>query len=124
MISSPAIGGLFLFKDSRNFLHLEKGYFGAQQLSFKGFFQDRDRIIGRGYLPSVQTYLRLERRGNQVRALCSRNGWEWFSLGTAEFPVSGPLEAGLHAIGRIQSNIYGYFPDGSAIRFSSFQMER
>ncbi len=47
----------------------------------------------------------------------------WFTLGCADFPVEGPLHVGLHAIGNIDRTMYpGAFPDGTAVRFESFQM--
>ena len=69
-----------------------------------------------------RTWLRLERAGSRVRALCSADGSEWFSAGEAEFPVEGPLEVGLFATGTIDRTIYhGAFPDGTAIRFEAFE---
>jgi hypothetical protein len=41
------------------------------------------------------------------------------------FPVEDPLQVGLHAIGHIDRSVYhGAYPDGTAIRFESFQLWR
>jgi hypothetical protein len=38
-------------------------------------------------------------------------------------PVEDPLQVGLHAIGDIDRSVYhGAYPDGTAIRFESFQL--
>jgi regulation of enolase protein 1 (concanavalin A-like superfamily) len=83
-------------------------------------------IIGRGRLdcePGSPVFLRLERVGEQVDALCSADGKAWFSVGSVAFPVAGPLQVGLHAIGMIERTIYhGAYPDGTATRFESFQL--
>ena len=84
-------------------------------------------IIGRGRLQvsdsSDHVFLRLERVGCRVKALCSTDGEEWFTVGSVEFPIEGPLRVGLHAIGNIDRTIYpGAYPDGTAIRFESFTM--
>jgi hypothetical protein len=61
----------------------------------------------------------------RVNALCSANGEEWFTVGQVEFPVEDPVEVGLHAIGQIDRTIYpSAFPEGTAIRFESFEMWR
>ena len=66
--------------------------------------------------------LRLERAGGQVNAYCSADGEQWFTVGQVTFP-EGPAQVGLHAIGEIDRTVYhGAYPDGTAIRFESFQM--
>jgi regulation of enolase protein 1 (concanavalin A-like superfamily) len=67
--------------------------------------------------------LRLERVGERMRALCSADGEEWFSVGSITFPVQSPVQVGLHAIGHIDRTIYhGAYPLGTAIRFESFEL--
>jgi hypothetical protein len=68
-------------------------------------------------------FLRLERIGERVTALCSADGVEWFTVGQVAFPAAGPLQIGLYASGVIDRTIYpGAHPDGTAIRFDSFQL--
>jgi len=129
----PAIGGGLLWKSKENFLRLDKGTRGEQEISFMGCLRNKDVAIGRGRLGSVRAglkpaptsrvFLRMERIGGRVNALCSADGEEWFTVGHAEFPVEDPVEVGLYAIGNIDRTIYhGAYPDGTAIRFESFQL--
>lgn len=126
------IGGLLLWKDDANFLRLVLGSRGTRDVSFEGYIENQSVWIGRGLLPtsndrpraSGETVgLRLERSGSQVRALCSINGEQWFGLGRAAFPVSDPVQVGIHAVGWIDRIIYpGAHSDGTAICFTSFEM--
>ena len=80
-------------------------------------------MIGRGRLCAERLFLRLERLGPQVRAFCSADGQNWFTVGHAEFPIDDPVEVGLHAIGNINRLIYpGAYPEGTAIRFERFEL--
>jgi predicted ATPase len=117
----PAIGGLLLWQDKAHYLVLERGLCGAGDIAFRGCLDNVDRFLGRGRLPARRTWLRLERQGSLVRALCSADGASWLTAGSAEFPVEDPVEVGVHAIGLIDRTIYpGTYPDGTAIRFESF----
>lgn len=79
--------------------------------------------IGSGRLPSERVYLRLERLGSKVNALYSADGVKWFTVGHVDFPFEDPVEVGLHAIGNIDRLVYhGAFPEGTAIRFESFDV--
>jgi hypothetical protein len=122
---TPAIGGFLLWRDKQNYLRLERGVKGPHELSFHGWLANEAAIIGRGRLPAERLFLRLERLGPQVRALCSADGQRWFTVGHVEFPIEQPVEIGLHAIGNINRLIYpGAYLEGTAIRFKSFQMWR
>jgi hypothetical protein len=80
-------------------------------------------MIERGRLPSERLFLRLERLGHRVNALCTADGREWFTVGGVDFPAADPVEVGLHAIGTIDRAIYlGAYPEGTAIRFESFDL--
>jgi hypothetical protein len=60
-----------------------------------------------------------------IRTLCSADGKAWFAVGSAGFPFSdaGKFQIGLYAIGMIDRTVYhGAFPDGTAIRFESFEL--
>jgi hypothetical protein len=121
----PAIGGLLLWKDSQNYLRLDRGTRGPYEISFSGCVSSRDLVIGRGRLPAEGVFLRLERVGCRVNALCSADGQNWFTVGHVTFAVEDPVEVGLHAIGAINRTIYhGAYPDGTAIRFESCQVWR
>ena len=122
----PALGGLLLWKDRKNYLRLDRGVTGEHEILFMGCLGNRDMLIGRGRLQSDasgRVFLRLERGGDRVNALCSADGENWFTVGHIEFPVEDPLQVGLHAIGSIDRTVYrGAYPDGTAIRFESFQL--
>jgi hypothetical protein len=120
----PAIGGLLLWQDQDNYLRLNRGTAGEREIAFQGCIDNQDLIIGRGRLDverCERVFLRLERKGERVNALCSADGVEWFTVGHVAFPVADPLQIGLHAIGHINRSIYhGAYSEGAAIRFESF----
>jgi tetratricopeptide (TPR) repeat protein/regulation of enolase protein 1 (concanavalin A-like superfamily) len=122
----PAIGGLLLWKDRKNYLRLDRGATGEHGILFTGCLGNRDMLIGRGRLQSDasgRVFLRLERVGERVNAFCSADGENWLTVGHVEFPVEDPVQVGLHAIGNIDRAVYrGAYPDGTAIRFESFQL--
>jgi tetratricopeptide (TPR) repeat protein len=121
----PAIGGLLLWKDARNYLRLGKGGRGSHEISLEGCLAGKHAIFGRGCLPSERVFLRFERQGHRVTAVCSADGEQWYGAGGVEFPVEEAPEVGLHAIGSIDRTIYpGAYPEGTAIRFESFQLWR
>ena len=123
MVDRPAIGGLVLWKDRKNFLTLVKGKMGRNEITFHGCRGAEDVIVGRGRLVAETLHLRLERENNLVRALCSPDGATWYTLGHTEFCIHDPIEVGLYAVGTIQRFLYpGAFPDGSAIRFDEFRL--
>src|SRR5205823_4503266 len=88
----PAIGGILLWKDRSNFLRLDRGARGPYEISFSGCLENKDTVIGRGRLPSERAFLRLERLGPRVQALCSAEGQRWFTVGAVDFPVADPIE--------------------------------
>ncbi|MFQ5796529.1 MAG: AAA family ATPase, partial [Candidatus Bipolaricaulia bacterium] len=121
----PAIGGLVLWKDRENYLRLARGIRGEHEISLEGCLGNEDVIIGHGRLAGEHVFLQLERLGDCVNALCSANGVDWFTVGHVTFPVDDPVEVGVYAIGTINRIIYpGAYPEGTAIRFESFQMWR
>ncbi len=123
----PTLGGISLWQSLSNFVRLDWGTRGKQEIALIGSI-DRganegnfatDLIAGRGRLDCPQPYLRLERKGGWLRALCSADGEAWYLVGEVEFLPHGPLEVGLYAIGNIDRLIYpGRYPDGAAIHFS------
>jgi len=121
----PALGGIVLWKDRKNYFTLVKGARGRNEISFRGCCDSEDIFVGRGRLVAERIHLRLERTDNTLKAFCSEDGSSWFTIGQMEFPVQDPVELGLFASGWIIRSIYlGAFPDGSAIRFESFQLQK
>ena len=123
MADRPAIGGILIWKDRKNFLALVKGKMGSNEITFHGCRRAEDVIVGRGRLAAETLHLRLDRMNDQVRALCGTDGGTWYTVGQTEFSADDPIEVGLYAVGRIQRFLYpGAFPDGSAIRFGEFRL--
>jgi hypothetical protein len=138
----PAIGGLVLWKNRENYLRLERGTMGEDEVLFGGCLGGQDMAIGRGRLELAsargsesvgrrgteslgRVFLRLERIGDRVSGLCSADGKRWFSVGCAPFSVENPVQIALHAIGNVDRTIYhGAHSDGVAIRFELFQLWR
>lgn len=131
----PAVGGLLLWVDEANYLRLDRGSGGPHEITFLGCLDNQDVVIGRGRLPPgtpardappERVHLRLEWAGTRVRALCSAEGGAgsgpWFTVGHVTFPLEARAQAGVYAIGNVDRSIYhGAYPDGTAIRFTSFQ---
>ena len=121
----PAIGGLLIWQDERNYLCLTSGQRGRHEITFGGCLDNEDLFFGRGRLPSEQLSLRLERRGQRINALCSADGEQWYSVGAVDVVLADPLRVGLYAVGAIYRLIYlGAFPDGAVIRFKSLRSLR
>jgi hypothetical protein len=114
---------MLLWKDEGHCLRIEWGSMGPREISFLGCMEKRETLFGRGRLPSVRPFLRLERNGVWIEALCSEDGEHWFSLGQARFALTGPIQVGLYAIGMIDRTIYpGAHRAGTAIRFEEFAL--
>jgi hypothetical protein len=122
----PAMGGLLLWQNQKNYLRLTWNTHGPGEINLLGCLKNRDLLLGRGALPQAeQIYLRLERIGAQVRALYSADGDVWSSVGAVEFAVADPVEIGLLAVGFIPRYVYpGSTMGGTAIRFASLQLWR
>jgi hypothetical protein len=123
----PTIGGLLIWQDKENYLRLDRGVFGKNQIAIMGCIDNEDIVIGRGLLQDVnadeKVYLRLEYVNAQARALCSADGEQWWTAGSVVFPVQGTVQVGMHAIGEIDRSIYhSAYPEGTAIKFTSFSM--
>ena len=102
-----------------------RGTRGTHEINFAGCVENENTVIGRGRLICERATIRLERINTTIRALCTANGKQWFSVGEVEFSTEDPVEVGLHAIGNIDRLIYpGAYTDGTAMKFESFEMWR
>lgn len=118
-----AVGGLALWKSSRDYLRIDVGSLGPHIVAFGGCIGNRDLIIGRGSLSAGPTWLRLERSGAAVSALCSADGAYWYSVGNVDFHAGDPLEVGLFVDGMVRPEIYPRsFAAGSEGRFARFDL--
>jgi hypothetical protein len=116
-----ALGGLMLWGDHQHYLVLEWGRWGAADLAFRGCLANVDRLFGRGRLSGDRHWLRLERRGHEIRALGSVDGQAWFCVGAVSWTAQGALQVGVHAIGSIERAIHpGAHTQGTATRFEHF----
>jgi tetratricopeptide (TPR) repeat protein len=131
----PAIGGLLVWRDRENYLRLDRGTCSERDISFQGRIGNEDVIIGRGMLKWAKSaspqagaasgcvLLRMERKGDRVKALCSADGEAWYRVGEVGFRVDGPFQVGVYAIGNTIRTVHRNVPlDGTAIRFESFTM--
>jgi regulation of enolase protein 1 (concanavalin A-like superfamily) len=85
--------------------------------------EKQDVLIARGWLHAERVFLRLERRENSVRALCSTDGAVWFQVGQTAFPAADPVAVGVFAVGAIDRTVYpGAYPGGTAICFEPFEL--
>ena len=118
-----SIGGILLWWDAANAARLERGSFGRHDIAFIARQNRRDVAIGRGRLETERTFLRVEKRGTVTQAFCSSDGGEWYLIGATDFAMDGPPTIGLYGQGCIQREIHpGTFPEGTAIRFESFEI--
>ncbi|MCX6113383.1 MAG: DUF1349 domain-containing protein, partial [Proteobacteria bacterium] len=117
----PQIGGLLIWKDRYNYVCFTKGIKGQHQYSFDGYSNNKEIDKGRGFLPTNdnnETYLRLERSGDEFTSYCSIDGENWFTCGKITLPMEDPIQVGIHAIGMIDRTIYcGEYKEGNATVF-------
>jgi hypothetical protein len=136
-VSDLAFGGLLLWQDKENYLAFGPAMVNERRVvfGFAGRLANEHVPIGRGRLPLEESarqetgeslsrvFLRLERAGDRVDAFCSTDGENWFTAGYAVFPAEDPVQVGVYASGNIERIIFpGAYPDGTAIRFESFQL--
>jgi tetratricopeptide (TPR) repeat protein len=120
---TPSAGGLVMWKDEDNYLRLDRGSMAESNVLFSGCILKSDAVFGRGGLYAARAYLRLERSGSTVRALCSGDGREWSAVGEAEFTVEDPLDVGLFADGAVHPEVYPRsYGSGSTVRFAAFEL--
>jgi len=116
------IGGLLLWSSEE--IHLSFGkrlYPFEKRLSLinevllEVWQRSQGGIVGRGWLPGRQLYLRLERNGKSVSVLCSNDGKKWQSCGETSFPADNPVWIGLYVACPIRL-------PGSVVRFKEFKL--
>lgn len=121
----PGLGGIVIWQDQDTYLYLEHGILGPCDLTFRGCDGARPHVFGRGRLAAGKVWLRVERTGRQVRALCSADGAQWHTLGEVQVPFNEEILAGVFASGHIDRTWYhGAYTEGAAIRFESYAILR
>ncbi|MBI1925747.1 AAA family ATPase [Candidatus Poribacteria bacterium] len=111
------IAGLLLWESEKSYLSFAKRSTLINNVRLEACQKGYPEIIGRGWLPprpragpegmslappaggggGSELYLRLERRGESMSALCSDDGKQWQSCGKISFPVADPVWIGLYA---------------------------
>jgi hypothetical protein len=129
----PALGGLVLWIDGENYLRLDRGLSGPDEITLIGCLQNRDALFGRGRLPLApdgtglpdklgRAWLRFEWQSGMARALCSADGETWYTAGQVELPFTPDAHCGVYARGTIDRTIYqGAYPEGAGLRFESLR---
>ena len=119
----PGVGGLLLWQDKFTYLCLTIGNRSQNEVALEGQRDGIDIVYGRGLLRTSPVWLRLERMGGDVRALCSGDGEQWRLVGQAAFPADEQLQLGVQAIGHVDRTFYwASYPDGTAMRFRDFRL--
>ncbi|MDQ1329719.1 MAG: hypothetical protein QG641_3011, partial [Candidatus Poribacteria bacterium] len=122
----PYIGGLFAKKELNNYLSFQKGMNGKNEINLYGNLDGEPQFPGRGLLPASQndeTYLRLERSGDEFKSYCSIDGKNWFTCGKMILPMEDPIQVGIYATGMIDRTIYcGEYKEGTATLFRNFKL--
>ena len=118
-----AVGGITVWKSPRDYLRLDVGSLGPQSVAFAGCFDNRDVVVGRGMLPAGRVWLRIERAGARVNALCSSDELRWHSVGDVSFPADELLEVGLFVDGLVHPELYPRtYAAGAEMRFARFDL--
>ncbi|MBM3213269.1 DUF1349 domain-containing protein, partial [Candidatus Poribacteria bacterium] len=120
----PQMGGLLIWKDEGNFLHLETGVFGKNEIHFNACINWEGKSIGRGILPDNSgAFLRIERTGDRFYAYCSIDRKNWMTCGSLDFHLEDPIQVGIHAMGMIDRTIYcDAFKEGTGTLFREFRI--
>ena len=92
-------------------------------MTLAGSIANKDRFVGRGRLVGDTIHLRLERRRDRVRGLCSGDGIAWSLVGETEWVWSGILLAGPYVIGLVDRTLYpGAPPHGGVLCFDTVRI--
>ncbi|HLF88698.1 MAG TPA: adenylate/guanylate cyclase domain-containing protein [Anaerolineales bacterium] len=119
--NKPTIGGLLVWLSEKYWFCLEVGGRGTDDILLRGFMNYSDLVFGRGQIKGDRIFLRLERRGHWLSALCSADGENWLHAGGCELSTIEALHLGLHAIGHINRLVYpAAYAEGTSILFNEF----
>jgi regulation of enolase protein 1 (concanavalin A-like superfamily) len=110
-VSTPFKGaGLLVWQDDKNYLRLERNRFWIDQnksacfpplLEYfeDGQYQDTDpEVTSEPFFKEAWTYLRLERRGKNIKAFYSDNGKDWTEVKEITTKFSSKISVGVAAI--------------------------
>lgn len=94
----PQAGGILVWKDEGNFIRFERGTWGHDTVILQKREGDLFQHLGDWFFSGNPLYLRLERRGEKLKALYSANGEGWNECSQFTFRVNDPLRVGMHAV--------------------------
>lgn len=118
------MGGIVLWHSPQAFVRLDWGGLGPGEISCLGCTNTQEAVWGRGRTHCPQPQLRLERTGEQLRALFSEEGDQWWLVGEVTLASAGAWEVGLYAQGLIDRLLYPQAPaSGAALRFTKLRFK-
>ncbi len=96
-------GGIFVWRDSDNFIRLERGAVVRQgKVGTFSIFEEREGgsrgAVHNGQLTPGTAYLRVERRASRIFGFTSKDGKHWTQLKPIDTVWPGTLKVGLDAI--------------------------
>jgi regulation of enolase protein 1 (concanavalin A-like superfamily) len=114
-------GGLLLWNDRQNFLRLERAGMNRNGLvQTSGYLElcQNGRVAASQVhtVPEQDTYLRMERRGNQVLTAVSQDGRTWVPLQSVVINYPSKVRVGVFAINAAQQPL--------AVRYEEFRLEK
>jgi serine/threonine protein kinase/regulation of enolase protein 1 (concanavalin A-like superfamily) len=113
-------GGILLWSDERNYVRLERAVLNwngkiTTYSAFESRAKGRPRAAYQLGIPDEDTHLRLERRGNQLRAFVSADGEVWRSLQKIDIDLPAKVQVGVAAVNAPQQPLQ--------VRFEELQMD-
>jgi len=91
-------GGLLIWKDANHFLRFERGTWGADTAILQKREQGVFAHVADLFFEKDPTYLRIERRKDNYRAMLSEDGKDWREACSFDFQAGDPLRIGIHAV--------------------------
>jgi regulation of enolase protein 1 (concanavalin A-like superfamily) len=94
------LAGLLVWRDEQHFARLEVRQIAGRPAAvyLEACVAGRFRRVGRGDCERRPMWLRVERAGEELRALCSEDGDQWLTAGSLPFPPGEGTAVGLAAI--------------------------
>jgi predicted ATPase/regulation of enolase protein 1 (concanavalin A-like superfamily) len=100
--NTQVLAGLLVWRDEHHFARLELQYQSERwerpAVHLEACVGGKFQIIGRGQHEHRPVWLRIERRGSEVRGLCSADGEQWLACGSVCLPPGETEEVGVAAI--------------------------
>jgi hypothetical protein len=97
---SCVMAGLLLWQDDRHYVRFEirQRAWESGAIHLEANLAGRFRLVGRGRWGQEPVWLRIERLGDEVKALCSANRKAWWCCGSVRLAPTKTEQIGLSAI--------------------------